>query len=137
VAISPRTLSLIIDPVKLRRARVTYRADPELYAELREVAQILLAFRDDRASAITLDLAPESGDDGPMLSTQEAARYIGIKPDTVRLWIRTGKMRGIKKGRDWRIPLREVQKALAWCPVNSTSAMACNTCTPPRRKKAA
>ena len=34
---------------------------------------------------------------------KEAADYLGIKPATLREWLRTGKVKGSKVGRQWRL----------------------------------
>jgi len=40
-----------------------------------------------------------------MLNPREVAEILGIHPKTVHLWLRTGKLEGIKiSSRSWRIP---------------------------------
>lgn len=46
------------------------------------------------------------------MSIVEAARAIGIKPRTVREWIRRGKIGAIKVNRKWAIPEEEVSRII-------------------------
>ena len=38
-----------------------------------------------------------------MLTPEEAADRLALHPETVRLWLRTGRLPGIKAGRVWRV----------------------------------
>jgi excisionase family DNA binding protein len=42
-----------------------------------------------------------------MLTPEQAAEVLQTHPVTVRLWLRTGKLRGRKIGRIWRVPESE------------------------------
>jgi len=51
-----------------------------------------------------------------VLTVEEAAERIRTTPQTVRRWLRDGKLRGVRPGGTklgWRIPESEVQKLLA------------------------
>jgi excisionase family DNA binding protein len=37
------------------------------------------------------------------LTIEEAASRVKVKPDTLRLWLRTGRLKGLKAGRLWRV----------------------------------
>jgi excisionase family DNA binding protein len=37
------------------------------------------------------------------LTIEEAANRVKVKPDTLRLWLRTGRLKGLKAGRLWRV----------------------------------
>ena len=39
-----------------------------------------------------------------------ASQVLGIKPDTMRRWLRAGRVRGIRLGRDWRISERAIDE---------------------------
>ena len=39
-----------------------------------------------------------------LLTTDEAAEWLGVKPQTVAKWLRMGRLKGVKIGRLWRIP---------------------------------
>lgn len=39
-----------------------------------------------------------------------AARVLGLKHETMRRWLRSGKVRGLRLGRDWRIPERALNE---------------------------
>ncbi len=47
--------------------------------------------------------------DFPAVTTQQAARIIGCTPDYVRMLALTGKVVGVKWGRDWQIDERSAQ----------------------------
>jgi len=50
-----------------------------------------------------------------MLTVAEAADRLKISQETVRIWLRGGKMRGHRPGGDkigWRIPASEVERVL-------------------------
>jgi excisionase family DNA binding protein len=51
-----------------------------------------------------------------MLRVSDVAKRLDINPETVRIWLRTGKLRGTRPGGDkmgWRIPESEVQRILS------------------------
>ncbi|MEM8919911.1 MAG: helix-turn-helix domain-containing protein, partial [Pseudomonadota bacterium] len=39
----------------------------------------------------------------PLLTVHETAAQLKVKESTIRTWIRGGKLRAIKFGREWRI----------------------------------
>ena len=39
-----------------------------------------------------------------------AAQVLGLKDETMRRWLRTGKVRGLRLGRDWRISERALDE---------------------------
>ncbi len=45
-------------------------------------------------------------------SPEEIAEQYNLKPGTVRLWIRQGKLKAVKLGHLWRIPDDALQKFL-------------------------
>ena len=47
------------------------------------------------------------------LTIQQVARRLKVKPDTVRRWIRSGRMPGIKIGHILRVPEAELERYLA------------------------
>ena len=47
--------------------------------------------------------------DFPAVTTKQAAEIIGCTPDNVRILTLTGKLVGVKWGRDWRIDERSVR----------------------------
>jgi excisionase family DNA binding protein len=52
----------------------------------------------------------------PVLKVQEFADRVRIHPETVREWLRTGKIRGARPGGNragWRIPESEVARVLS------------------------
>lgn len=38
-----------------------------------------------------------------LMDTAEVAKYLGLHAETVKKWIRTGKIRGVKLGNKWRV----------------------------------
>jgi excisionase family DNA binding protein len=49
---------------------------------------------------------------GEYLTIPEAAARLKVKPKTVREWLRTGQMKGLKAGRLWRITEDDLQAFL-------------------------
>lgn len=45
----------------------------------------------------------------PMMTVNEVADRMKVTPRTVGDWIRHGKLRAIKVGRDWRIAVRDLE----------------------------
>ena len=47
-----------------------------------------------------------------LLTVEEAARLLKVHQNTIRVRIRTGKLRAMKFGRQWRIPRRALLESL-------------------------
>ena len=48
--------------------------------------------------------------DGAGMTLQEAAATLGLSPVTLRVQIRNGKLRAVKRGRDWHVTPGEVER---------------------------
>ena len=48
-----------------------------------------------------------------LFTTETVARALLVKPDTLRGWLRTGKIKGVKVGRLWRIWKRDFEAFLS------------------------
>jgi excisionase family DNA binding protein len=48
-------------------------------------------------------------DDGSILTVEEAAKIIKVSPKTVRDWLRSGQLRGLKAGKQWRILRQDLE----------------------------
>jgi excisionase family DNA binding protein len=46
------------------------------------------------------------------MTTAEAARRLGVSRQTMGTYLRTGRVRGIKLGKDWRIPVQEFERLM-------------------------
>ena len=46
------------------------------------------------------------------ISPEEAGQIIGVKAKTIRAWLKTGKLLGVKLGRIWSIPQEDFKKFL-------------------------
>jgi excisionase family DNA binding protein len=44
------------------------------------------------------------------ITTAEAARRLGVSRQTMATYLRSGRVRGIKLGKDWRIPVQEFER---------------------------
>jgi excisionase family DNA binding protein len=42
-------------------------------------------------------------------TTEEAAEHLRVKPITIRRYLKSGKLKGIKLGKEWRIPDSDMQ----------------------------
>jgi excisionase family DNA binding protein len=45
-----------------------------------------------------------------LLTTKDAAGILRIEEETVRRWLRRGKLRGLKIGTDWRLTQRALEE---------------------------
>lgn len=43
-------------------------------------------------------------------TVEQAAKILQLHPDTVRIWLRDGRLRGRKMGRVWRIAAEELRR---------------------------
>lgn len=50
--------------------------------------------------------------DHPLLTVHETAAHLKVKQSTIRAWIRDGRLRAIKFGREWRIMSTDLEKFL-------------------------
>jgi excisionase family DNA binding protein len=48
----------------------------------------------------------------PLLTVHETAAHLKVKESTVRTWIRGGRLRAIKFGREWRITVKDLERYL-------------------------
>ena len=46
----------------------------------------------------------------PLHTVEQAAKILQLHPDTVRIWLRDGRLKGRKMGRVWRIAAAELQR---------------------------
>jgi len=46
------------------------------------------------------------------ITTAEAARRLGVSRQTMATYLRSGRVRGIKLGKDWRIPVQEFERLM-------------------------
>lgn len=47
-----------------------------------------------------------------LLTPEDAAKVLKVKPETIREWLRTGKLKGLRAGRLWRIRPDDLEKFL-------------------------
>ena len=45
-------------------------------------------------------------------NVEEVADFLRIHPKTISKWLSEGKIKGVKVGREWRIPRSEIDKIL-------------------------
>ncbi len=48
-----------------------------------------------------------------LYTTEEAAKYLSVRPNTIRAWLRDGILTGIKLGRAWRVREEDLNKFLS------------------------
>ena len=46
------------------------------------------------------------------ITTAEAAKRLGVTRQTMGTYLRSGRVRGIKLGKDWRIPVQEFERLM-------------------------
>jgi excisionase family DNA binding protein len=54
------------------------------------------------------------------ITTTEAAQRLGTTRQTIGVWIRSGRVRGIKIGKEWRIHREDFERLLAGGSVATT-----------------
>jgi excisionase family DNA binding protein len=62
------------------------------------------------------DVSESDKEASPLLRVEDVARRVGTTPDTVRRWLREGKLRGVRPGGTklgWRIRASEVDRLLS------------------------
>lgn len=49
-----------------------------------------------------------------LYTVKEIARLLNIKANTVRAWLRSGKLHGIRSGKNqkWRVPQSEIERVI-------------------------
>jgi excisionase family DNA binding protein len=52
------------------------------------------------------------------ITTAEAARRLGVSRQTMATYLRSGRVRGIKLGKDWRIPVQEFERLMQAPPAS-------------------
>lgn len=57
-----------------------------------------------------------------LLTPEEVARHLAISPKTIRNWLRTGKLPGIKVGRLWRLRAQDLDAFHPYVPVNDATS---------------
>ncbi len=53
-------------------------------------------------------------------TVEQAAHLLQLHPDTIRLWLRTGRLKGHKLGRVWRVPNHELRR-LSEAPIQDSA----------------
>lgn len=48
----------------------------------------------------------------PLLTVRETAEHLKVKESTIRTWIRHGRLRAIKFGREWRVTMKDLERFL-------------------------
>lgn len=48
-----------------------------------------------------------------LMTVAEVAEFFRVTPMTVYRWVGSGKIRGVRVGRTWRVPRSEVDKVVA------------------------
>ncbi len=63
------------------------------------------------AGAVIAPALPEKGatDMSELLTLEEAAARVKLKPKTVRGWLQSRKLEGVKVGKQWRIPAESLE----------------------------
>ena len=90
--ISGRALALVLTPATLRRARVAYRANRDVYEELLSLSAVVLGADTGTGVAIR-DAAREAG----LMTVTEYAEAAGVKARGVRRACQEGRLPAIKR----------------------------------------
>lgn len=101
--VSRRVLALVIAPELLRRARIAYRGDA-VYRELTDLTEVLSGLTASTGVVVETPQAELT------LTTAQFAAAAHIKPRAVRRACQEGRVRAVKRDRDWQIPLSELTR---------------------------
>lgn len=107
--ISARTIALLAEHADLRRLRVAYRADQDLYAELLAVSAITLAYRanPEVRTEIGAYVQPQAFSE---MTTAEAAAHLGITPSAVLKAIHGRRLTARRRGGCWLVDTGSVAR---------------------------
>jgi excisionase family DNA binding protein len=56
---------------------------------------------------------PGLSDDSALLTVEEVAQLLKVHENTVRIWLRSSQLAGIRLGREWRITRADLDRFLA------------------------
>jgi hypothetical protein len=100
LTVGVRALALAVDLRRLRRLRIAYRADPDVYPELlRLTTALILGAADGTKVAVT----GGPGDCGGHLVTSEFAAAAGLSERAVRRACAERRLSAVKRGGHWWI----------------------------------
>ncbi|RKS76478.1 excisionase family DNA binding protein [Actinomadura pelletieri DSM 43383] len=99
--LSPRVLAAV-DRFAGERLRRAYVHDPEISAGLRVIERVALAYRLSGDANVT-ELASPVDLAASLLTTDEVAGLLGVKPGAVRRACREKRLTATKRGREWFI----------------------------------
>jgi hypothetical protein len=104
IFIDRRVLALLITPDQLRRARVRYRSDDELYRGLFSLSVLLSGLTTSPGAVVSQSLET--------LTTAEFAAAAHIGPEAVRQACRQRRIEAVKRNGDWQIGRSELVRWL-------------------------
>jgi hypothetical protein len=111
--ISARTAALLSRLPGMRRLRVAYRADAEVYSDLNALAVAALAWETTRgnatANATKIAICPGPGEDQVMTPSQAVA-MARVGPNAIRRACREGRIRATMPAGRWLIPVAEAAR---------------------------
>ncbi|MET9067253.1 helix-turn-helix domain-containing protein [Streptosporangium sandarakinum] len=106
-AIHPRTVAILAAHVNLRRLRVAYRLDPEVYADLFALSKIALAAQVGDANVTEIAIRP-GFEQSSNMTTEQAAQHLGITANAVRRALREGRLTATKHAGRWWITAEDL-----------------------------
>ncbi|MFD8563898.1 helix-turn-helix domain-containing protein [Streptosporangium canum] len=100
--VSARTVALLATHTDLRRLRIAYRSDPQVYADLLLISVVALAEQTGRADATEIAIQAPFEQQSNM-TTSQVAHHLGITADAVRRAVREGRLTATKHGDRWMV----------------------------------
>lgn len=105
--ISPRTVAIVVAALNMKRLYWANASDPQVRGELGALARVAYEWHQAHADVrpVGVDTPPEPPSE---MTAQQAAQTLGISIWAARRALRSGRLDGTKRGRDWAVTARSV-----------------------------
>lgn len=98
----------------LQKGCIAMKKDIRQEPEYQELVNLLQGMSEDRRAVLGQALDDmDRADITRYMTTEQAGAQLQINPATVRLWLRTGRLKGRRFGGRWRVSISDVERMLA------------------------
>lgn len=105
--ISARTAAIIVAAVNLQRLYRLHLTDDEVREDLGTLARVAWQWNHANADVRRIGIC-EPPEPPSEMTAHEAAGVLGVSEQAVRRALRTGRLQGAKRGRQWAITARAI-----------------------------